>query len=508
MNRSGLLIECGFAKGLLKKGVLNQEMVDRYYTLGKTGGFKLKEKVNIKELSADEEEMEVALGKYSNSGYPKSLKIYQLSWEVYDLSLEEPYFWVLDTLKRMFEHIEKLEDSFAAAENSAFFGVTQQRLGAQQDKVSQFLATMGKMIKELFQMVRELRIIDERLGYYEGVEKQLQKPLNQRGRSDEITLKGLFVDLVQGGGKSAASVYGMARELEFITLPDLFFDAPPFKDAEELEQHIKSLEESFNRNVIRVLQRHLHQYNEWRRRTYQEHKNRKQFMKQYLWQHYEIIKMYLNWVKPYLRNVARLTMKEKNMESADLISAFEGSMLDIEVLARNNKDKANGCILATFNYRTRPEMKVVQEGYQRGPVHMGKMLMTLRAYNWTDEQVEGYKRLKEEEAFLLMGEVSSSVKSAMESLGEELRKYLDEAKDDLSKKEPVAEELPGKTFMEKFFGDFYTPKKKKLAAKSAKASSSEKAKQIEALNNFKKEALGKCWVVYRTFKKGHQMVQW
>src|SRR3989344_1661517 len=179
-------------------------------------------------LKFKEEMAEIISGEYQTTGFPQSLKYCRLLWEVFDLGLEEPYFWILDYFKDAFPIIEKVEDSFAAAENSAFFGVTQQRLGAQQDKVSQFLATTGKMIKELFQMVRELRIIDERLIYYDEAEKELSKKIGERHKSSEITLKGMFVDLVQGGGKSAASVYGMSRELEFITLPDLFFDAPPF----------------------------------------------------------------------------------------------------------------------------------------------------------------------------------------------------------------------------------------------------------------------------------------
>ena len=65
-----------------------------------------------------------------------------------------------------FVRIDKITDTFSASENSSFFGTSQQRVGLQQDKVSQYLATIGKMIKELFQLVRELRIIDERLGYY------------------------------------------------------------------------------------------------------------------------------------------------------------------------------------------------------------------------------------------------------------------------------------------------------------------------------------------------------
>src|SRR3989344_5188193 len=369
---------------------------------------------------------------------------------------------------------------------------------------------MGKMIKELFQMVRELRIIDERLGYYDAVEAELSKPINQRKKGDEITLKGLFVDLVQGGGKSAASVYGMARELEFVTLPDLFFDAPPLKTRDELERHMKGLEENFNKNVRRVLVRHLNQFMEWRVRTHQEHRNRKRFQRQYLLQHYEIINMYLNWIKPYLRHVARLTMKEQNTMTPDLISAFEGSMLDIEILARDSKDGANGCILATFNFRTRPELKVVQEGYQRGPVHIGKMIAVFRAYAWTDEQLENYRKLKRKEAMLLLGQVSSSVQKAMESLGKELEDYLEEARGDIHEKKEEKEKAPAKkSFMELFFGDFYTPARKNPSPqKSAAELKQMKAKQAAAFKSLTGVAMGHCFNVFHLFKKAHRMVAW
>ena len=196
----------------------------------------------LKDLGFKEERKEVIKQQMGNTGFPKPVKAYTITLEAYDLSLEEPYFWVLDQFKENFQIVEKLEDSFAAAENSAFFGVTQQKLGAQQDKVSQFLATTGKMIKELFQMVRELRIIDERVQYYNEASRQLQKDIGSRSRSANVTLKGFFIDLVQGGAKNAASVFGMARELEFLTLPDLFFDAPPFKTVEELDAHLKGLD--------------------------------------------------------------------------------------------------------------------------------------------------------------------------------------------------------------------------------------------------------------------------
>ncbi len=480
----------------------------------------------LKEFGFTEEVREGPVGQYSQTGFPQPIKFYRLSWEVYDLSLEEPYFWVLEELKRGFPIVEKLEDSFAAAENSAFFGITQQRLGAQQDRVSTFLATIGKMIKELFQMVRELRIIDERLKYYGAVEEEVKKPIEQRKKGDEITLKGLFVDLVQQGAKSPASVFGMARELEFITLPDLFFDAPPFRNQDELEAHVNSLEKNFNRNVLRVLIRHLTQYQEWRKRTHKEHQSRRRFMLAYLRQHFDIIKMYVNWIRPYLRHVSRLHLKESNMTKADLISAFEGSMLDVEVLARkrtvvgkNSEGKeiaANGCILATFNYRTRPELKVVQEGYQRGPVHIGRFEMNLRIYQWTEEQVEAYKKLKEKETFFLMGEVSESVQKAMESLGGELDHYLAEAEGTVWKevcngKPGEKAEPPKPSFAERFLGDFYTPKKAKVkmpSKKEAKLKDDELRDAFAKLTDVPGGVRAICWNVFHNFKKAHRLIAW
>src|SRR3989338_118311 len=110
--------------------------------------------------------------------------------------------------------------------------------------------------------------------------------------------------------------------------------------------------------------------------------------------------MYLTWVKPYLRHARALTMKEKSLTSAELISAFEGSLLDIEILARKPMGEVHSCVLVTFNYRTRAELKV-QQDYQRGPVHIGRMVVTFRAYAWSDKELKQYKALKQKELFEL-----------------------------------------------------------------------------------------------------------
>lgn len=377
-------------------------------------------KVTDPQYGFEEEVAEEVIHQNMATGWPKPVERMRIINEKHNQSIEEIYFWILDNLREEmgYTNFVKITDVFAASEHSAFFGVAQQRLGLQQDKVSQFLATIGKMVKELFQLVRELRILDERL--------ELYHKSNEGDEPSEISLKGYWIDLVEGGAKNPASVYGMSRELGFTTLPDLFFAAPPMP-SEKVQDYVDRLK--FNRKVKEVLARKLKTFIIWKEHTYKEHNSRRIFTLKYLRQHYDIIKMYMSWVKPYLRNIKRLAMDEGKMASPNLIAAFEGSMIEIEFLA--TKPYAKGLCYSVmdvhFEYRSRPEMKFVQEGYQRGPVHVGRVVITIRAYGWTREELEKYKKFREREDLDLLGTIDASVQAACVALGDELEKYLREA---------------------------------------------------------------------------------
>jgi hypothetical protein len=64
------------------------------------------------------------------------------------------------------------------------------------------LVKIEGMVKELFQLVRELRILDERLGYY----ADSNDPTSRSRASAEITLKGIWVDMVEQGAKKNSMV--------------------------------------------------------------------------------------------------------------------------------------------------------------------------------------------------------------------------------------------------------------------------------------------------------------
>lgn len=440
--------------------------------------------------------------------YPKPLLRYKLNVEGYQVSIEEPYFWNLHYLRYMwgFPFVDKITDIFAAAENSAFFGVSQQRLGLQQEKVSQYLATIGKMVKELFQLVRELRILDERLDYYSDSYTN-----SKSAESAEITLKGIWVDMVEQGAKNPASVYGMAREVQFTTLPDLFFSTHPDKQ-EDVDEVVERERGQFNRKVREVLKRKLRTFLTWKEHTYGELKNRRKFTLKYLRQHYEIIKMYMAWVKPYLRNIQRLHMDQSKMKTPDLLVAFESSMIEVELLAyRPTKSgKSNSVINLHFLWRTSPTMSYQAEGYQRGPLHIGRIEMTYRAYTWTDKQIDLYKKYREREDFKLMELIDGSVKAAMDALGDELMRYLEEAGESMEPKKKeentkLKRALSPYTSIFKGFNELFNSFKGHKKGEQVKEDKFKIELDKDVAKTF---VLGSMWSVYHHFKKHHGMLNW
>ncbi len=470
----------------------------------------------LKETGFKEEEYEeIENNVFARTGFPAPVNKYRLYFTTSNIAIEEPYYFIMDHLKQTwgFHKFDKIIDLTGASEQSVLFGINQQRLGLQQEKVSQFLATIGKMIKELFQLVRELRILDERLSYYEKIYSG-----KSGAKAADITLKGIWIDLVEGGSKNPSSVYGMATQLGFMTLPDLFFDTFVVK-SEDVDKAVDKLE--FNRKVKEVLRRKLMTYVTWREHTYKELKTRRIFTIKYLRQHYNSIKMYIEWVKPYLRNIKRLQFSDKLMNKASLVSAFESAAMEIEFLAIKVGEKGGKvgryfpCVLATFEYSTQPRFSYHGEGYQRGPIHVGELRIELRSYAWTEQDIENYKKYRNDEAFDVLTSIDSSLKSAMDALGDELKKYVEEHEETINDKQNKANtksvnrnEGMLDPFLSVFkgFGEIFGS----LSPLPSSGVSTKKISRQDAyVDNEQKKAAGSVaasviWQTYKNFKKAHK----
>jgi len=485
---------------LVRNGFIKSDSQEKYYFNDETNHFEPVEGGKLDAKDAEEENSEGFFG-FEETGFPKPIKTYRLIWEAHSLGVEEPYYWIYKHIHQdfAFKDVYKTEDSFFSSESSAMFGVIQQRMSPIQERVSQYLIAIGRLVKELFQIVRELRILDEKLTHYRNAEEGKQ--------SAEITLRGMFVDLVQGGSKNPASVFGMAHEVGFTALPDLFFDAPIVK-ADDVDRLVEDKYKDFNKSLRQVLKRQLQHFAVWKEKTHTELKARKIFLLNYLRQHYDTIQMYIEWIKPYLKYIERLSMKTKHAESPELIASFEGNMTDIEFLATKIGGAYQPVIVATFNFRTIPSMNIVKEGYQRGPTHTGRMEVTLRVYAWKKEQVDAYKKLKKDETFAFLSKISDSLNAALSTAGTDIEKYLAEAQRQLPGAEEKEEkEIPKKrkTFVRMVFGDFLPPEGAPKPPKKKKEEEEKAAADKEKAIGTAKTA---AWNAYKNFKKAHGMIHW
>jgi len=392
-----------------------------------------KETLFGKLLSVKEEKEEKVKGEL---GDPKSS--YKMVIDSQQGGVERFYFWVLRFLEKPatlglgFDgkngKIIKIKDLYTSAETSTYFGNVEQKKAAQQDRISTYLANVGKFTKELFQILRELRILDERLTYYDQIDAGK--------KAADIALKGIWIDLVEGGSQNVASVYGLANKVGFVTLPDLFFDTF-VKKSEDVEKEAFSYQDKgINRKVCEVLTRKLQQYMLWKEKTEKELRTRRNFVLAYLAQEYNVIKMYASWLKPYMENVKKL-QQNRELNQADIVTAFETAKIELELLAvkntyslktpegyEENKEfqKVFPCIRVTFNYTTIPQMSFQQE-YQRAAIHTGHTEIKFEGYVVEKEELDAYVKKQNEDAF----DILISIDETLAALKDELYKYLDEA---------------------------------------------------------------------------------
>ncbi|MFT7615828.1 MAG: hypothetical protein ACI8Y7_000654 [Candidatus Woesearchaeota archaeon] len=476
------------------------------------------------------------------TGFPKPVKRFRIEKESEEQEVEEMYYWLVDhaVIAQQMTQSIKVVDSHAASVAASTFGDSESRLSAQQSTASNYLATMGKLLKDMFALVRELRQLDERLQYYLDSNSAKSKDAQKIAES---TLKDIWITLVEQGTQNPSSVYGMAQKVGFTILPDLFFQSPPFNNEQEIADYSNSLE--FNKAVLAALERKLNQFRIWKVNTHQELINKRSFQIRYLRQHFEVIKMYMAWIAPYLRNIKALQRSDKYDGSGDLINSFETQVSEIETLVikpavetGDPKKSIYGVVSFHFMYRTRPQMgfHAKESWQQKGPVHVGKTQATIRTYGWSGEQIEKYKQYREKEAFDMYADFDASVSDALEYLGEDIERYLKESEAKIPKgmfsrldkrKEKEAEEKKKKTTVkpaQEGLADFIIGPFKGIAElfgpmlgskefyKSFFSSQSNPAMDLRAAEKAnQKSSRGAdfvAWQCYKNYKKSHKMISW
>lgn len=448
------------------------------------------------------------------------------------VSIEESYYWVLRFIKgkqpvESFRgkgldaggfglnalEVYKLKDVFDASVSSSFHGQIGSKISAVQQQVTNTLSQIGQLTKSLFPIVREIRIMDERLEFYR---KSFSKEQSDEARQNEVALKSTWIEVVEQGMQNPNSVYSMATKLGFITLPDLFFSINPHGETcEEQRKRLSKLleqiskEHELNDKVRNALEKKLIQYYTWKEKTHIEMQHTWKFRIKNLRQHYNVIRLYMSWLKPYLTTLKQLQMKQDEA-SPDIVGAFETSKLELELVGdclESKSKKYHGYLLVRMTYVTRPEMSYTQSG-QRQPVHCGRMDIEIEPYVATKEEFEFYKEHTDKEALkYFSGEEVNMIKDieeAMKSLGEDVEGYLREAETGTREKKEEKKKEKSEGFFDPFTAliDGFKELLPEFKTKNKNDGEETWQDKIE-----KEEVQGKiagyAWNLYDIYKKGH-----
>src|SRR3989344_2257270 len=405
----------------------------------------------------------------------------------------------------------KVRDLYTSSEASSYWGNIEARRAAQQDKFAQYMVNIGQMVKSIFPMIRELRLIDERIQYFDQ---------SKAGDKDaEVALKTIWTDQVEGGTKAPTSLFALAGQPGYSTLPDLFFAVAP-KSSKDIDKELDKIKNEYGLNVrvLNILGNKLKQYLIWKENVEGEFRQRKKFMVRYLNQHYHVIKLYLNWLRPYLVNIKSLQM-ESTMNDPDLAKAFDSGKIELELLGRLDStwvklDEAgkeknlhfadlhehfkfemyHPCVLIKIKHLTLPSMAFQQEG-SRGPIHTGSTDIIMESYVATKDEIKDYQTYKDVEDLKLIELVNHSIKA----LEDDLVKYLKEAEQEVKvekKEEKVEQEGIFEPFKALFHGfkDLVPTKSK---PEGQKKSEKELAIEKKVAEGLAKEKLGRTYMIFK-----------
>jgi hypothetical protein len=417
----------------------------------------------------------------------------------------------------------KLKDVFDASVSSSFHGNIGSKISAVQQQVSTYLSQIGQLTKTLLPMVREIRMMDERLELYR---ESFNKSANDAtARQNEIALKSTWVEVVEQGMQNPNSVYSMATKLGFVTLPDLFFSINPHGETPEeqmkkLNKYLDSMEKqhSFNLKVRQALGKKLTQYYTWKLKTWNEMQHTYKFRIKNLKQHYNVIRLYSSWLKPYLTTLKALRMKG-DIKSADLVNAFETSKLELELLIvlnekdakfKGNKMKWHGCLLVRFNLVTRPELTYTQGG-QKQPSHAGQIEINIEPYVASEKDIEWYEKYCDRDTLKTATgqdiDFGESVEDMLQSVGEDVERYLKEA--EFGKEEKKDESSSKQVGLLDPFSNLFGSLKM-FTPRMGRGEKINPKKEMRSLLKVKKgvskDAFFQCWVAYDVFKKSNRML--
>ncbi len=437
---------------------------------------------------------------------------YNIVYDSLSEGLEPIYFWVLDFMRESAPGGLKLDvwkgpEEFEASVSSGYFGEIGQRASLMQQKAMEYLGAVNNVIKSVLNLIYDLKEFEIRLGPYNKLNSKEES--EESKRSALHSLKGIWMDQVDAR-KGRGSINLLVQDLQFVTLRDAFFYV---KDGEEMEK--KKLD--LNERVKNILKRKLEEFNEWQIYSEKEIRKRYEVEKSYLKSQAATLKLYVNWLKPYLIAAQKLQMKSaqaKSLTNPNIVNSFSNIEIELKLYGKREIQpsavhksfegleldrKYYALIEVAMNFRSVPSAVSGQGG--RHYVHGGRTEITINAFGVDSLELEA---VESRELYEDLELIDSYIGTTLTQIHEDIEKFTkDQPKEEKKEtKQRKKIKMPFGSVI-KGFREIYSPIKETFGIKKKKGPSFI-YKDLE--DTTKKQAESTAFILYNVYKKTHGMI--
>jgi hypothetical protein len=450
------------------------------------------------------------------SKWAKPVSSYKMVFDSQQAQLEPIYYWVLDFVQDFRWNVEKMADNFMASPGSGQFADMSQRATKLQEEGMKILGGLNQVVKSVLNLIYDLKEFEIRLAHYDDARSSDPK----RKEQGMLALKQIWldnVDLKRGRG----SIHQMAAELGYTTIREVFMMANSVEDLKKMNKDEDG--GLINDQVMRILIPRISEFLKWIDYSESELRKRMQIEKSYLRSQVDTIKLYSQWMKPYLKAADEL--RQRGFEgNAALVNAFSTSMFELTLFATGKEASPPGkygsynmrrkylpVMVLTLRYRGHVSQRVTQKGdyaYAMG----GRVEMTFDSYALNSEEIDLVKKkMKAEEVAESLNFSGDVAAESLDALKQDIDHFLNddkEAKKELEKKkeEKKVEDInPFSALVSVFFG-----KKEEKKGEKPKIEKSEDIKpdnyiEKAARDIASRSAADTLYKVYDIYKKSHGM---
>ncbi|MEK6818984.1 MAG: hypothetical protein AABY10_03555, partial [Nanoarchaeota archaeon] len=184
----------------------------------KEGYLKAAAKVKLKESDMiDVKDEQFKKGAFSLLGLKYPMEKHEISYDATSQSLEQIYFWILDSVNKDYGESEKLIDNFVSSPGSGHFAEMSRRSTILQDEAMKIFGTINTVIRSVLNLIYDLKEFKLRLSEYENLKSKDKRVKN----SALLSLKQIWLDSVDIK-RQTSSIKGFAQNFDYVTIIDAF----------------------------------------------------------------------------------------------------------------------------------------------------------------------------------------------------------------------------------------------------------------------------------------------